>query len=157
MCSSRQDRRYRSSLTRTSEALSFEDGVRPFSRGIFPVRSLINTLLTCLILACPFLCGADEVGHSVQHGHASGKTGNDNAPAHCPESSDNCVCRGAVQASDVRAIAPDFDTPAPLFLFAPPIHLAHPLHHLTWEGSPTGLASWGDSLTIRALLQNFRC
>lgn len=121
------------------------------------MRSLITTLLTCLILACPFLCGADEVGHSVQHGHGTDETGNDNAPAHCPESSDNCVCRGAVQTSNVRATALDVDAAAPPFLLASPLHLAPPLHHLVWEGTPTGLASWGDSLTIRALLQNFRC
>ena len=34
---------------------------------------------------------------------------------------------------------------------------AHSLAHLTSDGSPTGLASWGDSVTVRALLQNFRC
>jgi hypothetical protein len=127
-------------------------GTYRFSEAAFPVRSLINTLLACLILACPFLCGADEVGHSVQHEHAR----KGDAPAHCPENSDNCVCRGAVQPSDVRACTPDVGTSAPLFLITPPLFVAHPLHHLTWEGSPTGLASWGDSLTIRALLQNFR-
>ncbi len=116
------------------------------------MRTLISTLLACLILACPFLCGADEVGHSVQHEH----TGKGDAPVHCPESSDNCVCRGAVQISDMRASTPGLDVSAPLFFLVPPLSLAHPLHHLTWEGSPTGLASWGDSLTIRALLQNFR-
>lgn len=129
-----------------------EFGFLDFLCGRNTVRSLINTLLACLILACPFLCGADEVGHSVQHEHAR----KGDAPAHCPENSDNCVCRGAVQASDVRATAPDAGASAPLFLVAPPPFVAHPLHHLTWEGEPTGLASWGDSLTIRALLQNFR-
>jgi hypothetical protein len=34
--------------------------------------------------------------------------------------------------------------------------LASPTRHLTPDGSPTGLASWGGSLTIRAYLQNFR-
>jgi hypothetical protein len=116
------------------------------------VRALINTLLACLILACPFLCGADEIGHGAQHEHS----GKGTAPAHCPENSDNCVCRGAVQSSDVRANAPVADACAPLFLPAPPLLTVQPLHHLTTEGSPTGLASWGGSLTIRALLQNFR-
>lgn len=114
-------------------------------------------LLTGLILACPFLCGADEIGHSARHGHAAGESGKGSAPDPCPESSDNCVCRGAVQASDVRATDPDVDMAAPLFLPAPPLFAGLLHHHLTWEGSPTGLAGWGDSLTIRAFLQNFRC
>jgi hypothetical protein len=33
----------------------------------------------------------------------------------------------------------------------------HPIAHLTWGGSPTGLAGWGDTITVRSLLQNFRC
>lgn len=122
------------------------------------MRSLIVTFLTGLILVCPFVCGADEEGHDVSHGHAAGSNGSgDHGPTHCPESSDNCVCQGAVQTASVRAFAPDADASGPLFLFVPPLVSAHPHHHLTWEGSPTGLASWGDTLTIRALLQNFRC
>ena len=33
----------------------------------------------------------------------------------------------------------------------------HPVAHLTRDGSPTGLAARGPSVTIRAWLQNFRC
>lgn len=121
------------------------------------MRSFVATLLTCLLLACPFLCGADEIGHSAQHEASSGKSSKDQVPDQCPEGSDNCVCRGAVQASDVRADAPDTIAAGPLFLLVPTLQFAHPLYHLTLDGSPTGLASWGDSLTIRALLQNFRC
>lgn len=121
------------------------------------MRSLISTLLTGLLLACPFLCGADEIGHSAQHETSSNDAGKDHAPDQCPEGSDNCVCRGAVQASDVRASTPDVEASAPLFLWVPPLLLGHPPYHLTCDGSPTGLASWGDALTIRALLQNFRC
>ncbi|RUL89488.1 hypothetical protein TsocGM_01580 [Tautonia sociabilis] len=117
------------------------------------MRSLVHTLLACLTLACPYLCGADEVGHSVQHEHA----GKGDAPAPCPESGDNCVCRGAVQTSDARASAPDVEASALSFFPVPSLLPAHPFKHLTWEGPSAGLASWGDSLTIRALLQNFRC
>jgi hypothetical protein len=128
-------------------------GAFRFLGAIFPVQSLINMLLACLILACPLLCGAEEVGHGVQHEYA----GEGDSPAHCPENGDNCVCRGAVQTSNARAIAPDVEVPGPHFFLAPPLLHAHPFHNLTWEGPPAGLASWGDSLTIRALLQNFRC
>lgn len=158
MRSSRQDRLNRSDLTRASWALSFEDGDRPLNRGIFPMRSFVHTLLTCLIIACPFLCGADAVGHSVQHEASSaGDSGNHHVPDQCPEGSDNCVCRGAVQASEVRSDTPDTIASRPPFLLVPTPHRTHSLHHLTQDGSPTGLASWGDFLTIRALLQNFRC
>ncbi len=146
-----------SGLTRACDPLSYKDRVGPVFRGIFPVRSLVATLLTGLLLACPFLCGADEVGHSARHDASSGDSGKDHAPDQCPEGSDNCVCRGAVQASDVRADAQETIASGPFVVLVPPLHFAHPLYHLTLDGSPTGLASWGDSLTIRALLQNFRC
>lgn len=120
----------------------------------YTVRIYVTMLLTVLVLACPFICGAAESEHG-SHGRNGDAGGN--APAHCPEDEDSCFCRGAVRASDVRATAPDHDAPAPPFPIAAPVLAAHPLHHLTWEGSPTGLAGWGGSLTIRALLQNFRC
>ena len=120
------------------------------------MRSLLTTFLTGLILACPLLCGAGEVGCGAEHGHAAGSASDDKAPAHCPESRDNCVCQGAVQPSDVRASLPDVSLPAPLFLLAPPNRLAHPLPHPARDGAPAGLLGWGDSLGIRAFLQNFR-
>ncbi len=103
------------------------------------------------------LCGADELGHGVKHAAASGDAGGGHIPDQCPEGGDNCVCRGAVQANGARANAPDAIVAGPLFSLAPPRHLTPPVaHHLTADGSPTGLASWGESLTIRAYLQNFR-
>jgi hypothetical protein len=120
-------------------------------------RRLISTLLTVLLLACPLLCGADQVGHSVQHGHAVDGPGHDDGPNPCPSTGDDCVCRGAVPSSDGRAAVPHADASTPLVFFAFPLLAVQPLHRLTWQGSPTGLASWGNSLTIRALLQNYRC
>ena len=123
------------------------------------VRAFIATILTGLILACPFICGAAEAVEGSHQHHAAGQTGTP-APAHCPEDSDNCVCRGAVQFGDVKV--PDIDAiglPLPfgglvgLLAHAP----AHPQTHLTRDGTPTGLAAWGNSTAVRALLQNFRC
>jgi len=114
-------------------------------------------LLTSLLLVCPLVCGADEIGHGAQHDAASGAGDDgDHAPDQCPEGGDNCVCRGAVQVSGLRPIAPDAMAAGPLVLLEPQLRLAPPTHHLTPDGSPTGLASWGESLTIRAYLQNFR-
>ena len=120
------------------------------------MRRLVSVLLTGLLLACPFLCGADEIGHSTRHEAASDAAGKDHAPDQCPEGGDNCVCRGAVQASDVRPDAPDSVAIGPLYVPLPQPRLALPAHHLTQDGSPTGLAGWGDALTVRAYLQNFR-
>lgn len=125
------------------------------------MRLFVSTLLSFLLLACPFLCGADEIGHRARHEHASsgsqGDAGDANVPDSCPGSSDNCVCRGAVPATDLRADLADFDASAPLFLAQPLLFASFLHHHLSWKGSPTGLAGWGDALTVRAFLQNYRC
>jgi hypothetical protein len=124
------------------------------------VRIIVALLLTGLILACPFVCGAAEASHVMHREHADGGPANSPAPTHCPEDNDNCVCRGAVQSSDVR-VSNSGAIGLPLSLNGLVGILAHSpaqsLAHLTSDGSPTGLASWGDSVTVRALLQNFRC
>ena len=126
--------------------------------GVIPLRSCVVTLLTGLLLACPLVCGADEIGHGARHDAASGSDdGRDHAPDQCPEGGDNCVCRGAVQVSNgLRSIALDAIAPGPLVFLSTQPRFVPPTHHLTSDGSPTGLASWGESLTVRAYLQNFR-
>lgn len=117
-------------------------------------------LLTGLILACPFVCGAAESGHVTHREHAVGVPSGGSAPTHCPEDDDDCVCRGAVQSSDVRVPHSDaIGLPLPLHgLVGDRAHSpAHSLSHLTTDGNPAGLARWGDSLAVRAFLQNFRC
>lgn len=118
------------------------------------MRSFLVTLLTGLLLACPFLCGADEIGHGAQH--EAGDAGQSHSPDRCPEGGDSCVCRGALQSNDVRAASPDSIAVGPLYVFLPQSCAPPPAHHLTLDGSPTGLAGWGDALTVRAYLQNFR-
>jgi hypothetical protein len=123
----------------------------------FMVGRCINTLLTWLIISCPFVCGADFVGHSLQHGDCVGESESEQSPVQCPESSDNCVCQGAVQSSGVRATSPFTEPSVPLFHMAPSWFVAHPANILSCDFSHSGLASRGDSLTVRALLQNYRC
>lgn len=112
-------------------------------------------LLVILITACPLICGAVEACQ-VAHRHDPASPA---SPNHCPEDSDNCICRGAVQASDTRL--PDRDVvglSSTLLLWGALAHSpAHSFLHLTTDGSPTGLAAWGDSLAVCAVLQNFRC
>ena len=119
------------------------------------MRNVVTTLLVSLILVCPFVCGAAEACHVTHREHAAGGS----APSHCPEDNDGCVCRGAVQSSDVRipnsdaiGISLPLDELARKLAHSP----AHSLVHLTTDGHPTGLAGWGDSLAVRAFLQNFR-
>jgi hypothetical protein len=123
------------------------------------VRTCLSTFLAILIFACPLLCGAVEAGHGAPRENEAGVPEDRHHSDDCPEDADNCVCQGALQSSDVRV--PHSETTAAPFL---PFGLfgglaAHPPHapaHLTPNGTPTGLSSWGDSTTIRALLQNFR-
>lgn len=126
--------------------------------GCLTVRTLAVLFLAGLIFACPLLCGAVEDCQVAERAHSDGSPSH--APAHCPEDGDDCVCRGAVQATDVRVPHGDVNgLPALLqglvgILAHSP---AHSLAHLTSDGTPTGLAGWGTSLTVRAVLQNFRC
>ena len=120
------------------------------------MRVFLSALLTVLILTCPLLCGAAEAGHVTHREHPVSSP----APGHCPEDADNCICQGAVQSADVRVPGVDaISSPLPphglvgVLDHAP----AHSLAHLTSDGTPTGLAGWGDAVTVRAYLQNFGC
>lgn len=120
------------------------------------MRGLVAVLLVGLVIVCPLLCGASEAACGAHEHNASQDCPEEPArPAHCPQDQNNCICNGAVRADEARAFDLDvigfIDLPA--LVHTPP----HPISHLTWEGSPTGLAGWGDLLTVRALLQIFRC
>jgi hypothetical protein len=122
-------------------------------------RTFAVSILIGLLALCPLLCGAAEVGHGIHRDRAPvGAPDEPHGPAHCPDSADNCICEGAVQPATVHVPDADSVSDGPpwlaVLLSAPPLH---PLAHLTWGGTPTGLAGWGDGPTIRALLQNFRC
>lgn len=124
------------------------------------MRTLVNLLLIGLIAACPIFCEAAEFGqdlHQCQPNSACNDHGIPD-PSPCSDDGGSCICRGAIQAADVRLSNSDA-TCLPLPLFAPlALPLPHPLYlHLTRDGAPTGLAAIGDSGAVRALLQNFRC
>jgi hypothetical protein len=120
------------------------------------VRPILTFILATLLTLCPVLCGGEEFGLGAYlHGTSDAPS---HAPGNCPEQGDDCICRGAVQASNVRV--PDADADAvglPMLLDILPHTPLHPLSRLTWGGSPTGLAGWGDTLSVRSFLQNFRC
>ncbi len=123
------------------------------------VRNYVSILMTGLLLACPFLCGAAEVGHVTNRVHAASPF-HGAIPTHCPEDADNCICWGAVQSPDVRIPGIDsISAPLPLYgLVGILDHApARSLTHLTSDGASSGLAGWGDVVTVRAYLQNFRC
>jgi hypothetical protein len=72
----------------------------------------------------------------------------------------SCICAGAVQTSDVRAVdlSPDSLPSLDGWLFAA---LVHPIpllfqsgHH---DGVPPDWAPWGHPLRVHALTQHFRC
>jgi hypothetical protein len=120
------------------------------------VRVILSGVLAGLLILCPILCGAKEFGHGARpHATADGASP-DSAPDPCPEDGDNCICQGAVQVDSLRGHDSDiFDLP---LLFLAIVHTPlHPASHLTSQGSPTGLAGWGDANTVRSFLQNFRC
>ena len=121
------------------------------------VRTLATLSLIGLLMLCPLICGAEEIAHGARlHGATNGPSGD--SPSHCPEEGDNCICQGAVQLDDIRSSDQDSGAVSlpPLFhiSFLTPLH---PIAHLTWNGSPTGLAGWGGSLAVQAFLQIFRC
>lgn len=124
------------------------------------MRTALSSLLAFLVLACPFLCGATEAEHAARGEHGATGSPGTPGPSHCPEESDNCVCRGAVESAAVKVASGDtIGVPLPSQDLLG--HLAHsPAHwlaHLTHNGSPMGLARWSDSTAVRAHLQNFRC
>jgi hypothetical protein len=131
-----------------------------FFHGAELVRCLASLVLIGSIWTCPFFCGAAEAGHTARHLTAAAGPRGHSAPDDCPRQGDNCICQGAVQSADIRLPGPDV-TSSPLALYGQTGILdhapSHPLTHLTCEGTPTGLAGWGDTIAVRALLQDFRC
>jgi hypothetical protein len=111
--------------------------------------------MTALLTFCPILCGAEELGHGA-HQEGRAETPSHHGPGECPEEVDNCICQGAVQAGDVRM--PDAGIARLGLTLVLIVHTPlHPAAHLTCDGSPTGLAGWGNAQAVRSVLQNFRC
>ena len=124
------------------------------------MRNLVSLLLIGFLGICPILCEAAEIVQDLHGCEVDASCPHpEEVPSPCPDDGGSCICNGAIQATTVRL--PDAHSavlPAPFFLTLPAVALRHaPFHHLTWDGAPAGLASFGDSGTVRALLQNYRC
>lgn len=117
------------------------------------MRQVVVSVLMATLLACPALCGADEIGHG--HGH----DGPVPPPTDCSgEPGDSCICRGAVPAPPAgrAALAVDPGSPWPDLppgeMVGPPTLIPTPLlahHSPPPPGRPTG--------RTLAILQSFRC
>lgn len=122
------------------------------------VRACAAYALVGLLMLCPFVCGAAEVGHGSTHRHqeSDGSPAPSHGPAHCPAGGDNCICAGAVQHGNVRVL--DSRSVGLPFAFAASLgSTPHPIAHLTWDGSSSGLVGRGPRSAVRATLQNYRC
>jgi hypothetical protein len=121
------------------------------------VRAIAALLLTGLLVVCPLLCGAAEFGLGAhRHGAPESPSHDPSTPVQCPEEGDNCICHGAVVTVDVRLS--DAGSFVLRSLLGALVHTPHhPIAHLTWDGSPTGLAARGGALAARSVLQSFRC
>lgn len=149
------------------------------------LRTFSTSLLVGILTICPVLCRTVEVAHASLRGHATevptdaarppcdlAQKGDDCCPADaddrvppggddcCPEGGDNCICGGAVEAHGSQDLGPGTWGDSPCFDALPGVGSTahtHAFVHLTSDGQPAGLASWGDALSVRARLQNFRC
>jgi hypothetical protein len=121
-------------------------------------RLCTTYVLIGLLVACPFVCGAAEVGRDMTHAHPSCTTSPErvHGPTHCPESCDNCICEGAIQPGPVRVFEThDIGLPYDFAVtFGIPLSC---ITHLDWDATPLRHAHPGGHPTVRALLQNYRC
>lgn len=125
------------------------------------MRNLVSLLLIGLIAACPIFCMAAGFGQDAHQCRPDSTCGDHGVPdpSPCSDDAGSCICSGAIQAADVR-LADSHATalPTSIFLALPAPGLRpSPFRHLTCDGEATGLASFGDSGAVRALLQNYRC
>lgn len=117
--------------------------------------------LVTAILLCPFVCGvANEHAGAQQTECPNDDPCESGAPIHCPAESGNCVCQGAIRATDVRV--GDLDS-AYLSMLT---NVLLPAHHIftgeflvsvSLPHTPFALTASADSLSVCALLQIFRC
>jgi hypothetical protein len=119
------------------------------------LRSVVCLLLVTL-LTCPLFCRAAEAGGTSNA--CCGET--DSQPPHSsPPEGASCICGGAVDSIDLKGH--DLLNPHLLsyeLAFFPLAQLTPTFssHHLAFDGSLIRLAGWGESLRVRARLQNFR-
>lgn len=125
------------------------------------MRTVVSALLIGLLLFCPLLCRAAEEACGHESIETTSTPQNDShVPPSCPEDGISCICAGATQNGELRAVditSPDLlpTLDAWLFALSPASHPSTSIPLAAHE-APVGLAIYGDSLTVRAFLQNFR-
>jgi hypothetical protein len=123
------------------------------------MQRLVSFLLVGLLLACPYLCRADELVCCADHCEETQAPADDSQvpplPANDPVS---CICAGAVKDTTARVPAFDLaglDLPPDLHFIATTLPIPQ-TWQLARDGAPPGRAASG-SLRVHLLLQNFRC
>ncbi len=133
--------------------------VTRFQFGIFVFR-LVSTFLIGLIVACPLLCQAAQVDSCADGcGTTCLPFETPEAPAPCPEDGISCICTGAVQSTDLRAVdlAPDLLDFGSWTLATLISHPPLALLHISGGGTPLDRSPWGFPQRVHALTQRFRC
>ncbi|RUL87011.1 hypothetical protein [Tautonia sociabilis] len=125
------------------------------------MRSLVAVLLVGLIAACPLVCeaaGSDQSLHQCQPDTTCDEPGAPD-PAPCSDDGGNCICSGAIQGVGVRVSDHDpTPLPTPTLFALPAPGLRQPLSpYLARDGAAAGPGRFGDSGTVRALIQVYRC
>jgi hypothetical protein len=123
------------------------------------MQRLVSFLLVGLLLACPYLCRADELVCCADHCEETQAPADDSQvpplPANDPVS---CICAGAVKDTTARVPAFDLaglDLPPDLHFIATTLPIPQ-TWQLARDGAPPGRAARA-SLRVHLLLQNFRC
>ena len=126
------------------------------------MRKLASLVLIGLLLLCPVICGAAEIGHGPGgHGTSADSREHAGEPESCPEDGDNCICQGAVRSVEVRVA--DHSADASDLPFLPHhfvIDLAIPRLTVASLAEERGVAAstgWHDARVLRAWLQCFLC
>jgi hypothetical protein len=124
------------------------------------MRALFTYSLVGLLLACPALCRATDDGCCADHEVTSGTPNKHHTPAPSDDAA-NCICGGAIKATDNRvhghdpgslSPAPDTTLSDSLWLHYSQLTLPH-----VGGGSPPEEDGWRGSRRVHALLQRFRC
>ncbi|OJW28348.1 MAG: hypothetical protein BGO49_14460 [Planctomycetales bacterium 71-10] len=125
------------------------------------VQRLLSLLIVGLLLMCPLLCQAAQMDRCVGGEKCSSTPcEDDQGPVPCPDDGVSCICAGAVQTTDLRAVdfTPDLLPCLNGWLFTA---LVHPIPLLSQsgllDGVPPDWAPWGHPLRVHALTQHFRC
>jgi hypothetical protein len=124
------------------------------------VRTVVTSILAVLLLACPYLCRADQFACCADRCEESEVPAKDSqAPAFPAGDALSCICAGAIKDAGSRVPVQDL-TGLGLPLDVPFISDLSPLTSLLWhlarDGAPPGRAARG-SLRVHLLLQVFRC